>query len=70
MKPKTSKAVKKAAARSEHYPRFHINRHYNDMTRAERREYKRWLTKHKLWDGAVAVESMEREKKISGKPSW
>jgi len=52
MKPKTSKAVKKAAAKNEHHPRFHINKHYNDMTRAERREYKRWLTKHKLWDGA------------------
>ena len=46
-------------------PMFHIDKHYNDMNRRERREYKRWLAKNNLWDGAVVIENLEREKSLS-----
>jgi hypothetical protein len=31
---------------------FHIDKHYYDMTRREKREYKRWLHKNNCWDGS------------------
>ena len=43
-----------------HFPVFHINKHYNDMTRREKREYKRWLSKNHIWDGAVVIETQEK----------
>ena len=36
-------------------------KHYNDMNRSERRKYKRWLEKSKMWDGAEVVERLTRE---------
>lgn len=42
-------------------PWFRLDKHYHDMTRAEKREYKRWLRKHNMWDGAIVAENMERE---------
>ena len=39
---------------------FRINKHYDDMTRNQRREYARWLHKHKLWDGAMVVDNIEK----------
>ena len=33
-------------------------KHYNDMNRAERRSYKRWLDKNKIWDGAEVVDRL------------
>lgn len=41
-------------------PMFHIDKHYNDMNRRERREYKRWLDKNNMWDGAIVIENLER----------
>jgi hypothetical protein len=41
-------------------PMFHIGKHYNNMNRRERREYKRWLDKHNMWDGAIISENLER----------
>jgi len=43
---------------------FHIDKHYNDMNRRERREYKRWLDKNNMWDGAIVIENLERNKKL------
>jgi len=39
-----------------------FEKHYNEMTRRERREYKRWLDKHNMWDGAIVSENMEKGK--------
>tara|TARA_R110000822_G_scaffold47155_5_gene125275 strand:+ start:471 stop:614 length:144 start_codon:yes stop_codon:yes gene_type:complete len=39
-----------------------FEKHYNEMTRRERREYKRWLDKHNIWDGAIVSENMEKGK--------
>lgn len=41
-------------------PMFYIDKHYNDMNRCERREYKRWLAKNNMWDGAIVIENLER----------
>ena len=54
-----------AAVVRRSFPAFYIDKHYNDMNRQERREYKRWLEKHQLWDGAVVIENMEREQRLS-----
>jgi hypothetical protein len=45
-------------------PMFHIDKHYNDMNRRERREYKRWLAKHNMWDGAIVSENLERNNRL------
>ena len=37
-----------------------FSKHYNEMNRKERREYKRWLKKNQIWDGAVCVETALR----------
>jgi hypothetical protein len=34
---------------------FHIDKHYYDMTRREKREYKRWLHKNNCWDGSIVI---------------
>ena len=36
-----------------HLPVFHIDKHYSDMNRREKRQYKRWLNKHNMWDSEV-----------------
>lgn len=41
-------------------PQFYINKHYDDMTRREKREYKRWLNEHDMWDAAEVIERWER----------
>jgi hypothetical protein len=43
---------------------FHIDKHYDDMNRREKREYKRWLEKHDYWDGAIVIENLAREQKL------
>lgn len=42
---------------------FHIDKDYHDMTRSEKREYKRWLDKNGYWDGDIVIENMEKHKK-------
>jgi hypothetical protein len=64
VKPRHPHLSKTAVVRSS-FPVFHIDKHYNDMNRRERREYKRWLEKHQLWDGAVVIENLEREQRLS-----
>jgi hypothetical protein len=49
---------------SSSLPMFHIDKHYNDMNRRERREYKRWLDKHNMWDGAIVIENSERNHRL------
>ena len=46
-------------------PMFHVDKHYNDMNRRERREYKRWLDKHNMWDGAIVIENLERNNRLN-----
>ena len=41
-------------------PQFHIDKHYDDMSRREKREYKRWLEKNNMWDGAIVIENLEK----------
>lgn len=43
------------------FPVFYIDKHYNDMTRAEKRKYKRWLDKNRMWDGAIVIERMQKD---------
>lgn len=38
------------------------NKHYSDMNRKEKREYKRFLAKNNLWDGAVVLERLQNRK--------
>ena len=40
------------------------DKHYDDMNRRERREYKRWLDKHNMWDGAIVIENLERNNRL------
>ncbi len=42
------------------FPIFHNEKHYNDMSRRERREYKRWLDKNDMWDGVIVIENLEK----------
>ncbi len=60
---KTKKEFK-AYDKKSYFPAFRIDKHYNDMSRRERREYKRWLVKNDIWDGAVVLENLERNKKL------
>ena len=34
------------------------------MNRRERREYKRWLDKNNMWDGAIVIENLERNNRL------
>lgn len=36
-------------------PTYFIDKHYDEMNRKEKREYKKWLRKNKLWDGAEGI---------------
>jgi hypothetical protein len=54
------KKKKKEATEYISMPTFHIDKHYDDMNRRERREYKRWLSKHNMWDGAIVIENLSR----------
>ena len=48
-------------------------KHYNDMNRREKRAYKRYLKKAKIWDGAVVCENLEKSGQLiikGGKPSF
>jgi hypothetical protein len=40
-------------------PQYHLDKHWNDMTRVEKRAYKRWMNKHQLWDGAEVIERLQ-----------
>lgn len=40
-------------------PQFYINKRYKNMTRREKREYKRWLTEHDMWDWDVISENIK-----------
>jgi len=64
IKPQKPRLQQTDVVRSS-FPVFHIDKHYNDMNRRERREYKRWLAKNSLWDGAVVIENLERENRLS-----
>jgi len=46
-------------------PVFHIAKHYNDMNRKERREYKKWLAKNNMWDGAMVIDNLQKNKLLS-----
>lgn len=37
---------------------------YWEMNRGERREYKRWLLKNEMWDGAIVVENQVKSSKL------
>lgn len=43
---------------------FHIDKHYDDMNRREKREYKRWLEKHGYWDAAIVLENLDIASKL------
>lgn len=34
---------------------------YSEMTRGEKRAYKRWLAANKMWDGEVVLENMKKK---------
>jgi len=36
------------------------HKHWNNMTRCEKRAYKRWLRKYDLWDGAEVIERLQK----------
>jgi hypothetical protein len=38
---------------------------YREMNRREKREYKRFMWKHRLWDGQEIIERLEKEKKLN-----
>jgi hypothetical protein len=38
------------------------DKHYSDMNRNEKREYKRFLDKNNIWDGAVILERLQNKK--------
>lgn len=46
---------------------FHIDKRYHNMTRAEKREYKRWLDKNGYWDGDIVVENIDKLQAIQDK---
>ncbi len=39
------------------FPVYHSQKHPSEMNRREKREYKRWLAKHQLWDGYFVSEN-------------
>lgn len=41
-----------------------FDKHYHDMTRKEKRAYKRWLDKNNMWDGAIVIENLEKKRKL------
>lgn len=41
-------------------PSFRLDKMYSEMNRRDRREYRRWLHKHNMWDGRVVLENLER----------
>jgi len=41
--------------------------HFDDMTRKQKREYKRWLSKNKLWDGAEVIERLKKKQDLEVK---
>ena len=43
------------------------DKHYNQMARMKKRQYKRWLFKNKLWDGAIVIETLTRKKLLTVK---
>ncbi len=51
-------------------PVFHIAKHYSDMTKAEKRQYRKWLVKNNMWDGAELVERLERTKRLNLSKSY
>jgi hypothetical protein len=61
-RPKKQCAIQNVVSSS--FPEFHIDKHYDEMNRRERREYKRWLAKHDLWDGAVVIENLEKRGRL------
>jgi len=44
---------------------FYIDKPYSEMTRREKREYKRWMHKNNRWDGAVVIENLKREGRLN-----
>ncbi len=59
--------IKKQTQVIEQYasvPMFHIDKHYSDMNRREKREYKRWLNKNNMWDGAEVIERLQKNNDI------
>jgi hypothetical protein len=45
--------------RMKTYP---LDKPYSEMTRREKRAYKRWLKKNGYWDGAEVIERLSKEK--------
>lgn len=41
------------------------DKHYDLMSRREKRDYKRWLEKNNMWDGAIVIENLQREKRLN-----
>jgi hypothetical protein len=41
-----------------------FDKHYHDMSRKEKRAYKKWLYKNNMWDGAIVIENLERDRKL------
>jgi len=39
-------------------------KHYDEMNFAERRKYRIWLRKNNLWDGAMVIERLVKEKRL------
>lgn len=49
-------------------PAYHLNKHYDDMNRQEKREYRKWLAKNGLWDGAEVIDRKTKNKTLIIKP--
>lgn len=62
-----AKKNKTELANEYSFPVYYSTKHYNEMTRIEKREYKRWLHKNNLWDGAEICERFMRDQKIAMK---
>ena len=43
---------------------YNSNKSYGEMTRAEKRKYKRWMAKNNMWDGEEIAERIEKTKRL------
>ena len=41
---------------------YNSNKTYGEMTRSEKRKYKRWMAKNNMWDGEEISERIEKQK--------
>ena len=41
-----------------------FDKNYQDMSRKEKRAYKRWLNKNNMWDAEIVCENIEKRNKL------